>query len=352
MAAKKQDKRSAPEAAKVEAKKQKVEKVETLPTRRSTRSVSISESVEPKKAVKVASKAKAEPKAKEVVAKPAAKKADPKPKATKKVEEKVEPKKEPAKKAEPVKKAEKAEKPAKKAVEKKPVEPKVAKASPKKAAKKEEKVDLKSPKKEAVVVQSPKVVKEAVSPKKVAKKETPKKVVKKAETPKKADLQSPKKETASPVKGGSEKVAQGKLLPPGFKIKQEDEKYVDLNELSKTTGFVIFFYPKANTPGCTKQACGFRDHYQQILKAGYQVFGMSGDNPGPQTSWKKKNEFPYHLLCDSEGKHLKQFGVFKEPKSVTRSHVIVEKGGMVSQLKIQISPLDSVNEALAFCVKP
>ena len=350
-AEKKQDKRAGSEVASTTAKKAKVE---TAPTRRSARSASVSESAPPKAAKK------AEPKAKQ-----------PTKDTKKKVESKVEPKAA-TKKAEPkkekvVKKAEpkkekvavkKADAPAKKEAEKK-VEPKTAtkkaavakkespkkavvakNESPKKAATKESKV---SPKKPAAALPKKEVT--AAVAEKEPKKESPKKVAKKAEKPKK---ESPKKETKAT---STEKVIQGKQLPPGFVIKAEDETMVDLNELTKTSGFVIFFYPKANTPGCTKQACGFRDNYQQITKAGYQVFGMSADNPGPQASWKIKNSFPYKLLCDPEGKHLKQFGVFKEPKSVTRSHIIVAKGGMVTQVKIQISPLDSVNEALAFVLK-
>ena len=319
---KKQTKRAAPTAA---APKEKKAKVETAPTRRSARSVSVSEPTP--KVSKPAAKAKAEPKVE-------AKKVEPQPKAEPKA--KAEPKKT-EKKAEP--KAAKKESPKKAAAAPK------ANAEPKpKAEKVEKKAD---PKPKEAKKAEPKVAKKATeSPKKKAE---PKPAAPKVEA-----KTSPKKSSAmdaSPKKASLSKVTEGQQLPPGFTIKANDESMVDLNELSKTTGFIIFFYPKANTPGCTKQACGFRDIYQQIVKAGYQVFGMSADSPNAQTNWKVKNEFPYLLLCDQDGKHLKQFGVFKEPKSVTRSHVIVSKGGVVSQLKIQISPLDSVNEALAFVLK-
>lgn len=58
----------------------------------------------------------------------------------------------------------------------------------------------------------------------------------------------------------------------------------------KEQGVVIFVYPKANTGGCTKQACGFRDNYDAIKAAGYEVYGMSADNPGPQANWRAKCE--------------------------------------------------------------
>ena len=338
---KKQTKRAAPTAA---APKEKKAKVETAPTRRSARSVSVSVPEPAPKVSKPAAKAKAEPKveAKKVEPKP---KAEPKAKAgPKKTEKKAEPKV--AKKESPKKAA---------AAPKAKAEPKPKAETKPKAEKVEKKAD---PKPKEAKKAEPKVAKKATdSPKKKAE---PKPAAKETKSPKKASAPkaeaktSPKKSSAmdaSPKKVSLSKVTEGQPLPTGFTIKANDESMIDLNELSKTTGFVIFFYPKANTPGCTKQACGFRDNYQQIVKAGYQVFGMSADSPNAQTNWKVKNDFPYLLLCDQDGKHLKQFGVFKEPKSVTRSHVIVSKGGVVSQLKIQISPLDSVNEALAFVLK-
>jgi peroxiredoxin Q/BCP len=151
------------------------------------------------------------------------------------------------------------------------------------------------------------------------------------------------------------KVVEGEMLPSGFVLQAEDETMVDLNEVAKSSGFVIFFYPKANTPGmfivdkgCTKQACGFRDNYDVIKKAGYKIYGCSADNPTPQANWKTKQKFQYSLLCDPSTKFLKRFGVFKAPKSVKRSHIIVAKGGKVVQVKIQISPGDSVDEATKF----
>lgn len=69
-------------------------------------------------------------------------------------------------------------------------------------------------------------------------------------------------------------------------------------DLIKDNGIVIFFYPKANTPGCTTQACGFRDNYDELLKAGYKVYGMSADKPKSQANWRKKHNFQYNLLSD------------------------------------------------------
>lgn len=71
-----------------------------------------------------------------------------------------------------------------------------------------------------------------------------------------------------------------------------------VQEMVKDNGVVIFFYPRANTPGCTTQACGFQENYSAIEKEGYKVYGMSADKPRSQASWKKKHHLQYTLLCD------------------------------------------------------
>jgi peroxiredoxin Q/BCP len=75
-----------------------------------------------------------------------------------------------------------------------------------------------------------------------------------------------------------------------------------VQELVKDSGVVLFFYPKANTGGCTKQACGFKDEYKKFQDAGYKVFGMSADKPKSQLNWKTKYSLPYSFLCDPEHK--------------------------------------------------
>ncbi|ORX89617.1 alkyl hydroperoxide reductase/ thiol specific antioxidant/ Mal allergen, partial [Basidiobolus meristosporus CBS 931.73] len=121
---------------------------------------------------------------------------------------------------------------------------------------------------------------------------------------------------------------------------------VKLQELAKSNGFIIFFYPRANTPGCTIQACGFRDRLPDATSNGYKIYGMSADSPKAQTSWKNKHNLGYTLLCDPEYKVLKRLGVTKQPKGIKRSHIVVEKGGKIKSLKIQIGPKPSVEHAL------
>ena len=127
---------------------------------------------------------------------------------------------------------------------------------------------------------------------------------------------------------------------------REDDSKTTLKDLVKDNGIVIFMYPRANTPGCTKQACGFRDHHEEITKHGFQVYGLSYDKPKSQKNWKTKYDLPYHLLTDEQGVAIKAFGASKAPKGIIRSHVVIEKGGKVLDIQNKISPADSYTSAL------
>lgn len=82
--------------------------------------------------------------------------------------------------------------------------------------------------------------------------------------------------------------------------------------------------------------------------AGFQVYGLSFDKPKSQTNWKEKYSLPFELLTDDDnGTALKAFGAFKPPKNVLRSHVIVQKGGKLVEVRNGISPGDSFTEAVA-----
>eukprot|EP00798_Chlamydomonas_sp_ICE-L_P014990 gene14990-21048_t len=112
-------------------------------------------------------------------------------------------------------------------------------------------------------------------------------------------------------------------------------------DMVKDNGAVMFFYPKADTGGCTRQACGFRDNLATIEGAGFK--------PEAQAAWKVKQSYPYSLLCDPSFEVLAALGVTKENNTkINRSHIIVEKGGQVIDVKIPIGPDDSVPEALKF----
>ncbi len=103
---------------------------------------------------------------------------------------------------------------------------------------------------------------------------------------------------------------------------------------------VVFFYPKADTPGCTKQACSLRDAFADLSKQGVQVLGVSFDKPDAQKKFKDKFTLPYDLIADPEGKIVEAFKVEKMLKglfSLAKRSCFLIKGGKVVWHDMQAS---------------
>ncbi|KAL7009321.1 thioredoxin peroxidase dot5 [Cystobasidiomycetes sp. EMM_F5] len=146
----------------------------------------------------------------------------------------------------------------------------------------------------------------------------------------------------------TKRIEVGESVPGGIILKNEKDEDVSIDDITKEKGVVFFVYPKANTPGCTNQACLFRDSYAEFGPLGYEVYGLSSDSPKSQASWKEKNNFQYSFLCDPAQLLLKLLGAAKGVKSNQRSHYIVEKGGKLIDAQYTISPKDSASKALEF----
>lgn len=96
---------------------------------------------------------------------------------------------------------------------------------------------------------------------------------------------------------------------PAVKAVDEDGKPVNLEEIFKKGVTLVYFYPKADTPDCTKEACAIRDKWEDVQKLGVEVIGVSMDKPEAQKAFKEKFKLPFTLLADSEGAVVKAFGV-------------------------------------------
>ncbi|WP_420237962.1 thioredoxin-dependent thiol peroxidase [Telmatobacter bradus] len=96
-----------------------------------------------------------------------------------------------------------------------------------------------------------------------------------------------------------------------FTLQTDEAKTVNLSDYAGKP-VVLFFYPRANTPGCTIEACGFRDQFKKLQTAGAVVLGISRDTVTAQAKFKAKYELPYTLLADFEEKVCNQFGVMKQ----------------------------------------
>jgi peroxiredoxin Q/BCP len=96
-----------------------------------------------------------------------------------------------------------------------------------------------------------------------------------------------------------------------FTATDQNGNAFDASELIGKKPLVIYFYPKDFTPGCTKEACSFRDRYEDFQELGAEVIGISGDSESSHQRFAKKYNLPFTLLSDSNGKLRRQFGVKK-----------------------------------------
>jgi thioredoxin-dependent peroxiredoxin len=111
---------------------------------------------------------------------------------------------------------------------------------------------------------------------------------------------------------------------PEFSLANEEGKPIALKAY-RGRNVVLFFYPKANTPGWTLEACGFRDAFQKIQRAGAIVYGISGDKPSAQKKFKEKYNLPYSLLADEDKAIAKKFGVLKEKSLYGRKYMGIDR---------------------------
>jgi peroxiredoxin Q/BCP len=96
---------------------------------------------------------------------------------------------------------------------------------------------------------------------------------------------------------------------PAIEVQDQDAELVRLAEAGAKGWTLVYFYPKADTPGCTKQACSLRDAYAKLTREGVQVFGVSGDGVAAQKAFQKKYKLPFRLLADTGKQVMDAFGV-------------------------------------------
>lgn len=117
---------------------------------------------------------------------------------------------------------------------------------------------------------------------------------------------------------------------------------------------IIYFYPKDDTPGCTTEACNFRDDYGAYVEAGITILGISPDSVKSHQEFKEKYELPFSLLADEDHKVAEAFGVWgkkrfmgKEYMGVLRTTFIVDEKGRIAHIFEDVKPADHSKEILS-----
>jgi len=146
------------------------------------------------------------------------------------------------------------------------------------------------------------------------------------------------------------KIKTGSKIP-SFALKDQDGKLFDIKELLGWKNFVIYFYPKNDTPGCTKEACSFRDQFEDFVNAGAEVIGISADSVESHKRFAEKYKLTFRLLSDTENKVRKAFGVPANLLGLLPGRVtyIVDKTGTVrhvfnSQLNAAKHAIEALKE--------
>ncbi len=134
---------------------------------------------------------------------------------------------------------------------------------------------------------------------------------------------------------------------PTLKTVDENGKSIDLGEELKSGFTLVYFYPKADTPGCTKQACNLRDEFTAVSKAGIKVFGVSADTPADQKAFKDKFKLPFVLLADKKGEVIKAFGVPLRGGSFASRQSFLVKDGKIVWRDLKAKPVTQAADAIA-----
>ena len=139
---------------------------------------------------------------------------------------------------------------------------------------------------------------------------------------------------------------------PEFSTKDQDGNTINLSDY-KGKKLIVFFYPKANTPGCTAEACNLRDNYSELQAQGYELLGVSADSEKRQANFKNKYDFPFPLLADEDHTVINTFGVWgpkkfmgREYDGIHRMTFLIDENGTVSNVITKVKTKDHAAQIL------
>ncbi|MAB39639.1 MAG: thioredoxin-dependent thiol peroxidase [Aequorivita sp.] len=139
---------------------------------------------------------------------------------------------------------------------------------------------------------------------------------------------------------------------PDFKVNDQDGNSISSKDF-KGKKWIVFFYPKANTPGCTAEACNLRDNYKKLQKEGYELLGVSADSEKRQKNFKEKYDFPFPLLADENKEIINGFRVWgpkkfmgREFDGIHRKTFIIDENGIITRVIDKVKTKDHAAQIL------
>ncbi|MDA8951647.1 thioredoxin-dependent thiol peroxidase [Flavobacteriaceae bacterium] len=139
---------------------------------------------------------------------------------------------------------------------------------------------------------------------------------------------------------------------PNFETKDNQGIIRKLDDYSGKK-LVVFFYPKASTPGCTAEACNLRDHYQTFQSKGYEILGVSADSEKRQQNFVQKHQLPFPLLADENHDVINGFGVWgpkkfmgREYDGIHRTTFVIDGNGIIENVISKVKTKDHASQIL------
>lgn len=139
---------------------------------------------------------------------------------------------------------------------------------------------------------------------------------------------------------------------PNFKVNDQDGNSINSEDyLGKK--WVVFFYPKASTPGCTAEVCNLRDNYEELKKQGYELLGVSADSEKRQKNFREKHKLPFPLLADENKEVINGFGVWGPKKfmgktydGIHRTTFVMDETGTIERVIDKVKTKDHAAQIL------
>lgn len=139
---------------------------------------------------------------------------------------------------------------------------------------------------------------------------------------------------------------------PGFNVKDQHGNNVSLDQFAGKK-VVLYFYPKDDTPGCTAEACDFRDNYQGLTAKGYVVLGVSVDDEKSHKKFADKHNLPFTLLADTDKKIVEAYGVWGEKNmygkkymGTNRTTFVIDENGIIAHIITKVDTKNSTAQVL------
>lgn len=139
---------------------------------------------------------------------------------------------------------------------------------------------------------------------------------------------------------------------PDFELADQNGNNTELSAF-KGKKVVLYFYPRDDTPGCTKEACDFRDNVKKLKSMNVEVIGISNDDMESHKRFAEKYHLPFALLCDTQKAVSKEYGVYEEKEKfgkkywgITRSTFVIDKNGNIKKIFYKVDPEQHIEEVL------